>query len=111
MSSDEILRLLSDIHGEYLILAEFSVDMLEEGVWIVACGCQLLFRVTLVYLVQIESLHHKVAICASRDQIDLWSNPCPLLRDHTLVKLEGSNGGGVVPEVGERLVVMLSIVD
>ena len=85
--------------------------MLEEGVWVVACVCQLLFRVTLVHLAQVESLHHKVAICSSRDQIDLRSNPGTLCRDHTLVELEGSNGGGVVPKVSEWLVVMLSIVD
>lgn len=85
--------------------------MFEEGIWVVACVRQLLFRVTLIHLVQIESLHHKVAICSSRDQIDLRSNPSTLLRDHTLVELEGSDGGGVVTKVGEWFVVMLSIVD
>ena len=85
--------------------------MLEEGVRVVPCGCQLLFRVALVYLVQVESLHHEVAICASRDQIDLRSNPGTFLRDHALIELKRSDSRGVVPKVCERLVVMFSIVD
>ena len=85
--------------------------MFEEGVWVVACVCQLLFRVALVYLVQVESLHHEVAICASRDQIDLRSNPGTFLRDHALIELKRSDSRGVVPKVCERLVVMFSIVD
>ena len=111
MASNKVLSFFSDIHGEYLILAELGVDMLEEGVWIVACGCKLLLRVTLGYLFQIKSLHHKVTIRSSRYQIYLWSHPGTLLRYHALVELEGSNCGGVVPQVSERLVVMLRIVD
>ena len=111
MPSDEILSLFGDIHGKYLILADFAVDMLEEGVWGTTCACKLFFRLTLIYLVQIKSLHHEVSIRSSRDQIDLRTNACTLLRDGAFVELESSNGGGVVSKVGERLIVVLSIVD
>ena len=111
MTSDEILSLFSDVHGKYLVLAYFAVGMFEEGVWVAARACQLIFRLTLIYLVQVESLHHEVSIRSSRDQINLGSNAGTLLRDDTFVELQSSNGGGVVSKVGERLIVVLSIVD